>query len=39
MVIFWGYEDFVDNFFLGEGGGGGGSSQNWTSFRGHFYAF
>ena len=31
---FWGYEDFVDIFF-----GGGGSSQNWTIFRGHFYAF
>ena len=28
---FWGYEDFVDIF--------GGSSQNWTKFRGHFYAF
>ena len=28
---FWGYEDFVDIF--------GGSSQNWTIFRGHFYAF
>ena len=26
-----GYEDFVDIF--------GGSSQNWTIFRGHFYAF
>ena len=25
------YEDFVDIF--------GGSSQNWTIFRGHFYAF
>ena len=38
--IFWGYEDFVDIFFfffffLG----GGGSSQNWTIFRGYFYAF
>ena len=31
MNIFWGYEDFVDIFF--------GSSQNWTIFRGHFYAF
>ena len=29
---FWGYsEDFVDIF--------GGSSQNWTIFRGHFFAF
>ena len=28
---FWGYEDFVDSFW--------GSSQNWTIFRGHFYAF
>ena len=28
---FWGYEDFVDIFW--------GSSQNWTIFRGHFYAF
>ena len=28
---FWGYEDFV-HIFLG-------SSQNWTIFRGHFYAF
>ena len=28
---FWGYEDFVDIF--------GGSLQNWTIFRGHFYAF
>ena len=28
---FLGYEDFVDIF--------GGSSQNWTIFRGHFYAF
>ena len=28
-----GYEDYVNIFFLG-------SSQNWTSFRGHyFYAF
>ena len=26
-----GYKDFVDIF--------GGSSQNWTIFRGHFYAF
>ena len=26
-----GYEDFVDIFL--------GSSQNWTIFRGHFYAF
>ena len=25
---FWGYEDFVDI-----------SLQNWTGFRGHFYAF
>ena len=25
------YEDFVDIFF--------GPSQNWTIFRGHFYAF
>ena len=29
--IFWGYEDFVDIFW--------GSSQNWTIFRGYFYAF
>ena len=29
--IFWGYEDYVDIL--------GGSSQNWTCFRGHFYAF
>ena len=28
---FLGYEDFVDTFW--------GSSQNWTSFRGRFYAF
>ena len=28
---FSGYEDFVDIFC--------GSSQNWTGFRGHFYAF
>ena len=28
---FFGYEDFVDIFL--------GSSQNWTIFRGHFYAF
>ena len=27
----WGYKDFVDIF--------GRSSQNWTIFRGHFYAF
>ena len=26
-----GYQDFVDIFL--------GSSQNWTIFRGHFYAF
>ena len=26
-------------FFWGGGGGGAGSSQNWTSFRGHFYVF
>ena len=40
FIIFWGfqkneyffwYEDFVDIFL--------GSSQNWTIFRGHFYAF
>ena len=31
MNIFWGYEDFADIF--------GGSSQIWTVFRGHFYAF
>ena len=31
MNIFLGYEDFVDIFL--------GSSQNWTVFRGHFYAF
>ena len=30
-MIFLGYEDFVDIF--------GGSSQNWTIFRGLFYAF
>ena len=29
--IFLGYEYFVDIFL--------GSSQNWTTFRGHFYAF
>ena len=40
----------MNNFFLRGGGGGGGghedfvdifwgSSQNWTIFRGHFYAF
>ena len=28
---FLGYDDFVDILW--------GSSQNWTSFRGHFYAF
>ena len=28
---FLGYEEFVDIFL--------GSSQNWTIFRGHFYAF
>ena len=28
---FLGYEDFMDIL--------GGSSQNWTIFRGHFYAF
>ena len=28
---FWGYENLVDIFW--------GSSQNWTIFRGHFYAF
>ena len=28
---FWGYEDFVDIFWE--------SLQNWTIFRGHFYAF
>ena len=28
---FGGYEDFVDIFL--------GSPQNWTIFRGHFYAF
>ena len=27
----WGYKDFMDIL--------GGSSQYWTSFRGHFYAF
>ena len=29
ILIFWGYEDFVDifSFFFG---GGGGSRQNWT---------
>ena len=31
MNIFAGYEDFVDIFL--------GSLQNWTMFRGHFYAF
>ena len=30
-LIFFGYEDFVDNFL--------GSSHNWTIFSGHFYAF
>ena len=29
--FFGGYEDFVDIFW--------GSSQNWTVFRGQFYAF
>ena len=29
--FFWGYGDFVDIFW--------GSSQNWTIFRGHIYAF
>ena len=28
---FWGYEEFVDIFEL--------SSQSWTLFKGHFYAF
>ena len=28
---FLGYEDFVDTFL--------GSSQNWTIFKGYFYAF
>ena len=38
---FLGYEDFVDFFFFffGGGGGGVGSSQSWTIFWGHFYAF
>ena len=31
MNIFGGYEDFVDILL--------GLSQNWTGFRGHFYAF
>ena len=31
MSIFLGYDDFVDIFL--------GSTQNWTIFRGHFYAF
>ena len=31
MNIFRGYGDFLDIF--------GGSSQNWTIFRDHFYAF
>ena len=31
MNIFFGYEDFVDISL--------GSSQNWTVFRGHFYAY
>ena len=30
--IFWGMRDLVDIW-------GRGSSQNWTIFRGHFYAF
>ena len=30
FLSFLGYEDFVDIFW--------GSSQNWTIFRGHFYA-
>ena len=30
-IFLGGYEDFVDIF--------GGSSQNWTIFRSHFYAF
>ena len=30
-INIWGYEDFGDIFL--------GSSQNWTIFRGHFYAF
>ena len=32
MKYFIGYEDFVDIFFCG-------LLQNWTNFRGHFYAF
>ena len=36
----WGYQNFVDIFFFFFFfWGGGGSSQNWTIFRGHFYAF
>ena len=34
----WGYEDFVDIFFFFFFFGGGGSLQNWTIFKGHFYA-
>ena len=35
LAIFGGFsDDFVDIFFWG-----GGSSQNWTIFRGNFYAF
>ena len=30
---------FCEYFFLFGVGGGGGSSQYWTIFRGHFYAF
>ena len=30
---------FLDMKTLWIFGGGGGSSQNWTIFRGHFYAF
>ena len=32
MIFLGGYEDFVDIIFCM-------SSQNWTIFRGHFYAF
>ena len=33
---FFGVRNLFIFFFFG---GGGGSSQNWTIFRGHFYAF
>ena len=36
--VFWSIEIFLEIFFFFWGGGGG-SSQNWTVFRGHFYAY